>query len=56
MVTALLTVNGVECPSETRWVFEGKDGRSLAETQPGGRWICLQSLPEALAQGARRAH
>jgi hypothetical protein len=55
-VTATLTVNGVECLSETRWVFEGKDGRSLAETQSGGRWICLQALPEALARGARPAH
>jgi hypothetical protein len=54
-VTAVLTVNGVECKSETRWVHETKDGRSLAETQAGGRWVCLQSLPEALAPGARAA-
>lgn len=52
VVKAELTVNGSKHASETRWVFESKSGQSLAETQAGGNWICLESLPEGLAPGA----
>lgn len=54
-ITAELTVNGSTIESESRWVYEGAKGRPLTESQPGGSWKVMESLPEGLAPGAQKA-
>lgn len=51
LVRATLTINGTDVSSESRWSYEGADGHSLVESEPGGHWRLVFAQPDMFADG-----